>query len=118
MSPLVDWLRVFAATQAVELAVAGPLLARVEPRRARRLLVVLAATLLTHPVVWFVFPRLGLRYAAMVWASELFAWLVEAALYARAWPALGAPRAVLVSAAANAASLATVALVRATTGAL
>jgi hypothetical protein len=118
MTPLTDWLRVFAATQAIELAIAGPLLRSAEPRRLYRLALIFVATLVTHPVVWFVFPRIGLRYAAMVWASELFAWLVEAALYAHALPRLGAPRAVLVAAAANAGSLILVGIVRFTTGAL
>lgn len=48
------------------------------------------ASLLTHPFVWFVFPvlgaRLGLGGGATFGASELFAWLVEAAFLARVLP--------------------------------
>jgi hypothetical protein len=112
------WLAVFALTQLVEVPVVVALARRAEPRRARLVVVALLATALTHPVVWFVLPRLGLTYVAYVWLAELFAWLTEAALYARALPALGAPRAILISLAANAASAGATWAIRSATGAI
>ena len=41
-----------------------------------------AANTLTHPIVWFVFPLLGLSYPLQLAFSELFAFLFEAWVYA------------------------------------
>jgi hypothetical protein len=93
---ILDWLQAFVFTQLVEVPIY---------RRALggRTAVAFGASALTHPVVWFVFPRLGLGgYAASLVGAELFAVLVEAA-----WlRAFGLRRALAWSAAANAASLA------------
>jgi hypothetical protein len=75
------WLRAFLFTQLVEAPI------------VRRMLgcswgAALLASTLTHPFVWFVFPRLGralhLGYLGTSIASELFAWLVEALYFALA----------------------------------
>jgi len=69
------WLRAFGFTQAVEFPIYRRLLpaSRVES---------LAASTITHPAVWFIFPLLELRagwtYVSMVVAAELFAWWGEA----------------------------------------
>src|SRR5438105_3333559 len=97
------WLRAFALTLACELPVAGALLRGVAP--GRRLGLIFFANLASHPVVWFVLPALPLPYFAWVVLSELWAWLSEALLYHLALPALPARRPVLVSLAANGASL-------------
>lgn len=90
-----EWLAAFAFTQIVEV----PIYRRALGGRA---LVAFGASALTHPVVWFVFPRLPFAsYLAMVAAAEVFAWLVEAA-YLRAF---GLRRALAWSLVANAASL-------------
>ena len=99
------WLRAFALTVAVELAVAVPLLAPVEPRRARRFAVVALANLATHPLVWFAFPGLAMGPASRLLLSELWAVLAEAAVYRLVWPDVRLRRAALVSLAANAASV-------------
>jgi hypothetical protein len=76
----------------------------------------LAAQFVTHPVVWFLFPRIGaLSCGEALWLSELWAWLVEALLFALALPGVPLVRAVGVSALANGASLGVGSLVRALT---
>jgi hypothetical protein len=89
------WLAAFLFTQIIEI----PIYMRglgCSPGRA------FGASLLTHPVVWFVFshPAIPAPYLARVAAAELFAWLAEAA-YFRRW---GARRALFWSLVANAAS--------------
>ena len=72
----------------------------------RRALIAVFAQLLTHPLVWFVFPRLvGLTGRSSLALSELWAWLAEAAFYAVVLPGLSSARALGVSALANAASI-------------
>lgn len=82
MTPVTAWARAFLLTVLVETPIAVALLREAEPRLARRVPAVLIANLATHPSVWFVFPALGLGDAASTFASEMFAVLVEAALYA------------------------------------
>jgi len=91
------WFEAFAFTQLVE----APLYRRalgVPWSRA------LAASALTHPVVWFGFfhPALRLSYNRAAIASEIFAFVVEAAWFARG---AGWWRALVVSLVANATSL-------------
>ncbi len=43
----------------------------------------LVANTLTHPVVWFVFPLLGLAYSLQIGISEVFAFVAEAVVYFR-----------------------------------
>jgi hypothetical protein len=90
---LLSWLLAFAFTQAVEI----PLYRRA----GAPLWVAFGASALTHPVVWFVFPRAGLPWLWMVLWAELFAWLAEA-LWLR-WH--GVQRPLLWSLLANGASL-------------
>lgn len=107
------WLSAFLFTQAVEIPIY--LRAQLAPRdgdqradaqRAppwpRALLVAFAASAITHPIVWFVIPRLipG-DYLTMVAIAEAFAVLVEA-LWLRAW---GLERPLTWALFANAASL-------------
>lgn len=101
---IANWLRIFAFTLALELIVAVPLLARVEPRVSRRAAGVALANLATHPVVWFVIPGAALGPAARWLSSELWAFAIELLAYRLIWPALGLRRAALVSLAANACS--------------
>lgn len=99
MEALRGWLVAFLLTQAVEVPIYRRLLAA--PWWAA-----LAASALTHPLVWFGFfsPALPMTYVQRVVAAELFAWLAEALWFVLA---LGRPprRALLVSLAANGASL-------------
>lgn len=68
---LAVWLRAFAFTQIVEAPVY---------RRALGVswIAALGASAITHPFVWFVFPRLGSSWLVRTATSEIFAWLVEA----------------------------------------
>lgn len=100
-----NWLRAFGLTLIVELAIALPLLAPIEPRLSRRTAAVVFANLATHPLVWFLFPGLALDAGARLALSEVWAAFAELAIYRIVWPSLSIRRAVLVSLAANAASL-------------
>ena len=100
------WLMAFLATVAVEAPIVVAL-TRGHPTPAwRRALIAVFAQLVTHPLVWFVFPRLvGLTGRSSLALSELWAWLAEAAFYAVVLPGLSSARALGVSAVANAASI-------------
>lgn len=98
------WMRAFALTLAVELAVAVPLLSRHLPSLGRRLAIVAFAQLASHPLFWFAFPSLHLPRPAFLVTGELWAWLLEAALYVVAVPKLAPRRCLGVALAANAAS--------------
>jgi len=79
--PLAAWFRAFVLTLAVETPIVVALLRSGDRRLAKRLPAALIANAATHPWVWFVFPAwLGDELALPV--SEVFAVLVEAALYA------------------------------------
>jgi hypothetical protein len=62
------------------------------------------ANTMTHPLVWFLFPMMGLGYAVQAGASELFACCAEALLFGRMFPGMGLKEAAIISIAANAAS--------------
>ena len=100
-----NWLRAFGLTLLIELAIALPLLAPIEPRLWRRTSAVLVVNLATHPLVWFLFPGLAVGSGVRLALSEAWAVLAELAIYRVVWPALTIRRAALVSGAANAASL-------------
>jgi len=103
---IVDWLRAFGLTVLIELAVTMPLLRRVEPRAGRRFAVVVMANLMTHPLVWFLFPGLSVPNLTRTVISEVWAVVGETFAYAVIWPGLRVHRAALVSLAANGASFA------------
>src|SRR4051812_40955612 len=75
------WLRGFGLTLAIELCIAVPLLAAVEPSRVRRVLAVLIANLATHPLVWFFFTRLGWSWTMVSWVAEAWAFGFEILTY-------------------------------------
>lgn len=105
------WLHAFLFTQAVEVPIYILGLGRLGRRPrwligtgplplAGRVMLALLLSAVTHPVVWFVWPRLVLRYPVMVACAEVFAVTVEALLLWAAgcrWP-------LLLSLGANAAS--------------
>jgi hypothetical protein len=99
---LLAWARAFAFTQIVEAPLYRRML-RVGWGKA------LAASTITHPFVWFVFPplaeRFGIAYLPYAVVSELFAWLVEAFFFAR-YAGVKPGRALLASLVANGASVA------------
>jgi hypothetical protein len=102
MPYLLRWALAFAFTEVVEAPIYAFALEDTRPRR-ERWAIALAASLLTHPMVWFVFPELTqtLARGASPWLSvalaETFAVLVEAAWLA----AFGARLAVVLALLAN-----------------
>lgn len=110
---VLDWLRAFGLTLALETLVAVPLLKRLLPtpapkdpptHLARILAAIVLVNLATHPLVWFLFPGLSASYPVRVALSELWAFSAESAAYWAIFPQLGARRAFLVGVAANAVS--------------
>ena len=89
-------------TVIVELAIATPLLSRVEPSGLRRSAGIVIANLATHPLVWFVFPAAVLRFTTRIALSELWAFSAEVLVYRVIWPALSWRRALITSLLANA----------------
>ena len=97
------WLRSFAFTQLVEVPI---YLRGIPGPRLRAGAIAFGASALTHPLVWYVFPRLPFgSFFRMAVAAELFAWVTEAA-YLWCWRVRGPLRALGLSFAANGASLA------------
>ena len=97
------WIDAFALTEVIEAPiVVAALRSAAEPRGwGRALAIALGASALTHPVVWFAFPRLVPEpYWAMLATAEVFAVGAEA-LYLRGFKL---PRALETSLIANAAS--------------
>ena len=100
------WFRAFLLTVAVEVPVVLALTRGSSASSGRRAFLVVAAQLMTHPLVWYVFPFLpNLPRSATFVMSELFAWAAEAAFYAAAGVTTSNLQAIAVSALANAASL-------------
>ncbi|APR78743.1 Hypothetical protein A7982_04090 [Minicystis rosea] len=92
MSPAtLAWLSAFLFTQAVEVPVYFVALGRacstdasapIDDRPAR-IAAAFGASLITHPIVWFVFPRLPFRsYEGMVVGAETFAIVAEGLYFA------------------------------------
>lgn len=101
------WLVAFLITVAVEAPIVVALTRRSGGGAPRRFGLALFAQLATHPLVWFVFPRLvGLTGRTSLLLSELWAWLAEAIFYALVFTDLPVVRALGISALANGASVA------------
>jgi len=109
---LAAWVKAFAFTEIVE----APLYRRLVPTRWGP---ALAASAITHPFVWFLFPwlgeELGASWAATSLVSEVFAVAVEAVFFRRI-ATIGWRRALLASVFANASSVGLGLLARATLG--
>ena len=105
LSYTTSWAVAFLATYGVEtgaVCVLLPNLRRDEPWHLCG--AVLAAQLVSHPCVWFVFPHFGLPRPAYLAVAESFALVSEAVLYGLTLGGLGWRRAWAISAVANAAS--------------
>ncbi len=97
------WLTAFILTLAIEIPIASVMLAKREPRTGRRIALIAFANLATHPLVWFVFPKLLLPYLAQLTLAEFWAFGLEAIFYTMVFNIRPA-RAALVSFTANAVS--------------
>jgi hypothetical protein len=109
-----QWFDAFWFTQAVEVPIYVAALRRLRQRdRAApdwldrlpwQIAVAFAASLLTHPIVWFVIPHIPHQtYRQFIVRAEGFAWVAEA-LWVAGIGGFRYGRALLVSLAANAAS--------------
>lgn len=105
MSLLLSWLLAFAMTLGIEAPIVFAFYRRIEPRFGRLLGLIFFANLATHPAVWFIFTRLPFTYPTRVVLSEIWAFALEIAFYALAFPG-HARRAAVAAIVANAASLA------------
>ena len=103
---MIAWLIAFVATCAIEISVVYWL----GPRHPRRLPVALAAQVATHPFVWIAMAALPGSQLSRLLCVELWATLVETAIYKRFLQLRGRD-AFALSALANAASLLLVAAV-------
>lgn len=77
-----NWPEAFFLTQVIEMPIYVYCLKRWGHHRAwfNVVFIAFAASAITHPLVWFVFPKiLSLKgnYPLFFWAVELFAWSVE-----------------------------------------
>lgn len=102
---VIAWFRAFVLTLLVELLVLTPVLSKQDRKVGRCVATVTLAQVTSHPLVWFVIPVFGLPYLAYTCVAELWAVVVEAALYRLGYPSLTVTRAGLLSLAANAASV-------------
>ena len=107
MPLIVAWFRAFVLTLALEQLAAGWLLRR-HISLPRRSALIGVANIASHPAVWLIFPELGagLRWPRVVTLtlSEVWAFGLEALIYALFLGTGQARRAVFVSAFANALS--------------
>jgi hypothetical protein len=105
---LLEWLRAFGLTEAIEIPIVLALTRSSPPVGGmpawRRAAIAFFASLATHPIVWFVIPELALADTTRIALSEAWATGAELAFYWVALPTLGVKRAAIVSVAANAAS--------------
>jgi hypothetical protein len=103
--PASAWLRAFLLTALIEVPIVLALTRENPTPPRRRLALALFAQLVTHPLVWYVFPILpGLPRAYTLTLSELWAWLGEALFYTVALAPLRPVRAIGVAGVANATS--------------
>lgn len=100
---LQTWLGAFLLTIVTELPVLLVILRR-HVALPKVLGVGLAVNLVTHPIVWFVLPRLLLSKTSYLLVAEAFALVVEAGLLWALLASCAPSRALLASAAANGAS--------------
>ena len=100
-------MRAFLLTALLEIPLVVLLTREIPRPAAHRALLALFAQFVTHPLVWFVFPRIvGITGHTALALSELWAWLGESLFYAVALPPLRPLRAVGIAGVANAFSLA------------
>ena len=76
------WLIAFGTTLLLEAPVVLWLLRRSEASLWRRVVLLLVANLVTHPLVWFFFPELPLRRLTSLLLSEGWAFVAETLIYA------------------------------------
>jgi hypothetical protein len=107
MSYVLGWFLAFLLTVAIEVPIVVAMTRDNKMGWRRRASIVLLGQLITHPMVWFVFPTIpGITGHTAFTLSELYAWFGEAALYAALGLAPTSLGAVGVAGVANGLSLA------------
>jgi hypothetical protein len=101
---LTEWAVAFGLTQLVEVPVVTRVTRGLPAPAWRRAALAFAATLATHPIVWFVIPELGLSESLRYAASEAWAFGAELVFYRLAMPGATWGRAAAASGLANGAS--------------
>lgn len=77
------WLSAFAMTTCIEAPIVLAATRDLPVRWPRMLALIVFAQLVTHPLVWFVFPYIpGVTGFTALVLSELWAWLAEACFFA------------------------------------
>ena len=100
------WLWAFLLTIAIEVPIVVGLTRGSSLAWPKRGAVAVVGQVMTHPLVWFVFPAMpGITGRTGLTLSELWAWLAEAMLYGLTGVAPTVLQAIGVSAIANALSL-------------
>ncbi|MCU0681698.1 MAG: hypothetical protein MUF34_05490 [Polyangiaceae bacterium] len=95
------WLRAFLLTVLIEVPLVLALTRESPVPARRRLALAFFAQLTTHPLVWYVFPKVGLPGLWPLTLSELWAWWGEALFYLAAFAPLRPWRAIGVAGVAN-----------------
>jgi hypothetical protein len=104
LTRITSWALAFSVTVGVELVVAIPLLG--PGSRLRRATAVALAQLVTHPIVWFVLPQLGLSRTTYLVLAETWAIVGELLLYRLVFVQLPGSQLLAAAALANGCSLA------------
>lgn len=103
--PVSEWFPAFVLTLAVELPIAGTLLAAAEPSIVRRFAAVSYANLASHLAVWYVLTQLlEVGSAAYLACAEGWAVLSEALFYGLVLRDVSPRRALIAAVVANATS--------------
>lgn len=79
------WIMAFSLTQVLEITVGMLVWRDKEVSPFRKIRIVFCASLLTHPMVWFIFPQIrdegGFSYGQYILMAESYAYGVEALYY-------------------------------------
>ena len=80
-----NWIMAFSITQVVEITVGSLFWKDEDISTKRKCLTIFGASLITHPMVWFVFPNIqhegGFSYEEYLLMAEGYAYSVEAFYY-------------------------------------
>ena len=101
MPVIAIWFAAFVLTICIEAPVIWFIVGQAEWRAMRKIGTIVLANMATHPVVWFIFPLLPVSRFLTLAFSEIFAFVVEAWLYAMLFDGISLRRAALASGLAN-----------------
>ena len=79
------WIMAFLLTQVIEISVGSLVWRDAEVKWFRKAYIIFGASLITHPMVWFVFPKIqvdgGFDYEEYLLMAEAYAYGVEVLYY-------------------------------------